>query len=1059
MPKADRADTVKVPGQRAVLDLGNAKLLHTLPSAPDAPSGSSLAWSPSGNLLATYGRGGTLDLWDWAAGIRTFSIRASAPILCSAFDPHAQRLACGDEEGGIWMWDTASGAVTSRQRRPSQTLSSLAFHPTDDVLAGAGGHSVCVRGASDGELIWESALSGRVYLRPALGEGEPPNYRVTYSPDGHILAVRDHLRVWLYDAHSGNLLKRVEARDDAFIADFAFNPVDGLLAVSRGPEASVEIVNPRNGKTVRVLESPAAAHISFGRHSGLLILDAIMASAFMLWRADTYDAVAVMEYRFTAPGEPIMCTVALHPSKPILAVRTSRVLSSRTTRSATSVFEMDAAFLLRASAPTNHYVNAKVVLVGDTGVGKTGLSLALNYRAFEASASTPGRQVWPFDSREVAVGTSIETRETLLWDLGGQPGYRIIHQLHLSEVAVALVVFDARSEIDPLAGVRYWCRALRVAQQRRGALGVPIKEFLVSARNDRGGVSLSRERLDTLLAELGFAGYFETSAKEGWQIQELRSAIEEAIPWEDLPKVSSPRLFADIKAFLLEMKKTGQALAPASLLLDEFSRQRPDMAASPPSLLDQFAACIGRLENCDLIRHLSFGDLVLLQPELLDAYASSMINAAKREPDGLGSLTEEAALTGTFFVPSENRVRAPGQEQLLLHATVEELVRHDLAFRESTDGGRYLVFPSQFNRDYADSPEPKGKAAVIVFDGPVQNLYSTLAVRLAHSELFTTGRSEMWRNASVYTAKMGGRCGLLLHEFDEARGRLTLFSDEYTSPETRFHFEEFVLEHIRRHACGGTVWLSRALVCAGCGETVPDAYVRMLQSRGLATFDCPCGASVPLTEAGASSAYRSEVTAMDEAADQRRDFEAFLVSARGETSTKSFQEWSGGERVTLAIAFTDVVNMTALNEDLRDEAADTVRRAHFAQSRELIGKFNGKAIKTIGDSFMAAFRCADDALDYALALRGETGHPLVHVRAGIHVGPMHVEEEDVFGGTVNFAARVVGAIEDAEIWLSDRAKDDVDRLGAARHSHLKWHKHEHVPMKGFHGDFTLWSVE
>ena len=69
-----------------------------------------------------------------------------------------------------------------------------------------------------------------------------------------------------------------------------------------------------------------------------------------------------------------------------------------------------------------------------------------------------------------------------------------------------------------------------------------------------------------------------------------------------------------------------------------------------------------------------------------------------------------------------------------------------------------------------------------------------------------------------------------------------------------------------------------------------------------------------------------------------------------------------------------------------------VRRAHFAQSRKLIVQFQGREIKTIGDSFMAAFRCADSALDYALALQRETGHPRVRVRAGIHIGPIHVEE-------------------------------------------------------------------
>jgi hypothetical protein len=254
-------------------------------------------------------------------------------------------------------------------------------------------------------------------------------------------------------------------------------------------------------------------------------------------------------------------------------------------------------------------------------------------------------------------------------------------------------------------------------------------------------------------------------------------------------------LFTDIKAFLLTVKKTGLLLAPASQLFEEFSRQNPDTAAKVTNLQDQFDTCIGRLENRDLIRRLTFGGYVLLQPELLDAYGSAMVNTAKDEPDGLGSLAEEVALAGKFFVPREQKIADTAQAQLLLHATVEELVRHDLALRENADDGRHLVFPSQFNRDYEDAPEPKGKAVAITFDGPVQSLYSTLAVRLGHSGLFTTGRAEMWRNAAVFTGKTGGKCGLFLHEFSEARGRLILFFDEHASVETRFHFEEFVMAH------------------------------------------------------------------------------------------------------------------------------------------------------------------------------------------------------------------------------------------------------------------------
>ena len=184
-----------------------------------------------------------------------------------------------------------------------------------------------------------------------------------------------------------------------------------------------------------------------------------------------------------------------------------------------------------------------------------------------------------------------------MWDLAGQPGYRVIHQLHLSEVAVALVVFDGRSETDPLAGVIHWERALRTAHQRQGDEAVPFTKFLVSARVDRGGVPVSKERLDELIKEFDFGGHYATSAKEGWQIDELRTAIERAIPWDELPTVTSSELFATIKSHLLEVKRTGRLLAPAGQLFVDFARQHPEAIVEDDELRADFDVCIGRLET------------------------------------------------------------------------------------------------------------------------------------------------------------------------------------------------------------------------------------------------------------------------------------------------------------------------------------------------------------------------------------------------------------------------------------------------------------------------------
>ncbi len=198
--------------------------------------------------------------------------------------------------------------------------------------------------------------------------------------------------------------------------------------------------------------------------------------------------------------------------------------------------------------------------------------------------------------------------------------------------------------------------------------------------------------------------------------------------------------------------------------------------------------------------------------------------------------------------------------------------------------------------------------------------------------------------------------------------------------------------------------------------------------------------------------------------DHSRDIDNFLRSASAETRTESFMRWAGSNRITLAIVFTDVVGSTALGESLKDQRMGALRSAHFAQSSKLIAGHGGHEVKTIGDSVMVAFHTVDNALDYACALYRDPGGAELpgaaelQIRAGIHIGPVSVEKGDVFGRTVNFAARVIGAITGSEIWVSEQAKADIDALGAGHHQDLLWQRHEDIEVKGFTGVVTLWSL-
>ena len=221
----------------------------------------------------------------------------------------------------------------------------------------------------------------------------------------------------------------------------------------------------------------------------------------------------------------------------------------------------------RDHAPTSvsTYTNAKVLLIGDSGVGKSGLALVLAGEPFRPTESTHARHIWKMPVSQLNQGQDAQ-REVLLWDLAGQPGYRIVHQLHLAGGAVALILFDSRSETAPLAGIGYWARALQHAQ----ASAEPLPTFLIGARTDRGVVGVSDERIAEVVAEFGFRGYLSTSAREGWGVAELRAAIHAAIDWARMPVVTSGALFAAAKSFVLDQKAAGTLLTPLASLLAAF---------------------------------------------------------------------------------------------------------------------------------------------------------------------------------------------------------------------------------------------------------------------------------------------------------------------------------------------------------------------------------------------------------------------------------------------------------------------------------------------------------
>ncbi len=153
-----------------------------------------------------------------------------------------------------------------------------------------------------------------------------------------------------------------------------------------------------------------------------------------------------------------------------------------------------------------------------------------------------------------------------------------------------------------------------------------------------------------------------------------------------------------------------------------------------------------------------------------------------------------------------------------------------------------------------------------------------------------------------------------------------------------------------------------------------------------------------------------------------------------------------GKDGTVTLMFSDIEGSTALNEMLGDDGWLEVLTAHDKVVRRCIREGRGQVIKTLGDSFMAAFADPDAALSSAVAVQRDLGeldvssHPPVRVRIGVHTGPAIARGRDLFGITVATAARVAGLARGGEILVTEIVAarlDGTHSLGKPRRVALK----------------------
>jgi len=125
------------------------------------------------------------------------------------------------------------------------------------------------------------------------------------------------------------------------------------------------------------------------------------------------------------------------------------------------------------------------------------------------------------------------------------------------------------------------------------------------------------------------------------------------------------------------------------------------------------------------------------------------------------------------------------------------------------------------------------------------------------------------------------------------------------------------------------------------------------------------------------------------------------------------------------VLFTDVVNSTTLTQSLGDKAALAILGVHDTIVRDALSTLGGREVKHTGDGIMASFVSAASAVRCAIQIQREldkhaqinSEHPL-KVRIGAAAGEPVEKNNDLFGSTVQLAARLCGHAEPEQILVS-----------------------------------------
>lgn len=757
----------------------------------------SVAWSADQRLAISGSDDSQLRLWNFAARGDLSVLNGHRGVVASvALSANQRSILSGSFDKTVRLWDARTGQCLHVLEGHTGRVLNVAWSEDQSyALSGSDDKTIRLWNVETGQClhVFEGHLSSIL--------------SVAWSGDQHkILSGSDDKTVRLWDVETRRCI-RLFAGHTASINSLAWS-VDHRHALSGSDDQTVRLWDVETGRCLAVLKG----HMSAVRN--------------VAWSTDKRRA-----FSGDSEGE-------------ILVWNLSRFVSeARATKETPSKFKhakgqvQTESRAARGAVPDVppvldqvQYTNAKVLLVGDTSAGKTSLAHRLVTGKWKPSdGSTVGAWSTQWQFPEVSTAEGLE-QEIWLWDFGGQADQRLVHQLYMDHTALILLLFDVDRE-EVLPGLREWQTALR----RSVAPTTP--QLLVAGRIDTG-FKASRAKLQSFARKNGF-GYYETSALQGWGCDELSQAIKGGIPWEQMEKRTSPRIFKLIKDEILKVRDEGQVLHTFKELREVLWQRLLD---GPRFTDETLKTVIGLLDGPGVVKELDYGTYILLQPEWISAYAQAVIRTLRQDPSELGCLPLRSIAEGRLLFQTVERdggivnmKRLPeAEERVVLREMERQLEERGLCLRQ----GDKLVFPSHCGVDRLEKLEYPSVFVSYAVHGYLDDLYATLVVKLADCESFKL--KELWRDAADFETLNGDHhMGIKLTREAAGSGDISVYFAPGVTIQEQVIFANYIHAHLQGRS--EQVQRLRYYVCPHCGTPKGNPQVlmqKLLAKKKDATVEC-----------------------------------------------------------------------------------------------------------------------------------------------------------------------------------------------------------------------------